>query len=1099
MKQSAISAILAFALSGVMVTQSRASGSKAVSPRSLSASDATSVSWAKKALQGFDMKIWLSNQIATGIEAWDPFPVPTEDCSLGIGLAYPPGSCIEHLYGAAPWIGAIVNGVRRVSEGYNGDDARMEFLPERGDTATDRIWNSRIGTSAYDPNGYSGYYFNHHILVNRQGVDDDHDGKTDEDALDGLDNDGDWNPLTDDLGSDGLPDSLEVDCDGHGFDAVTNPDPAYDNYDPLALDKCHLDGSGNYLHKNDRNRYTQNNGIPDHGEPNVDEDFGAASDQDFYTSATDTFHSLIVPAHVPIGAKVFQHSLAWQSATSAGAIIFMEYTFTNIGMNPWQNAYLGMFADMDVGPVDVPSYYTHNYAAYDPATRTAYVHNPIDRGSTPLGLVLLGGSTPADSSRFVFRHPGFGMPGTTDSLIYGWLSGGAFPDQLIEPDQSQTQTSDARVLISFGPFQAQPGDALQAAYAYVSGSSVTDMLNNARRAHRIHESGDFLMPVARISDPGGSDPVTISWDPVARSPYGAVTSYRLYYGGQSGVYTDSIVSVGLSSEVSNLTAGQSYFFAVAAMDDQGNRSALSDELSNAPGIPGALQVNDGQKTLEIRWIPTGDLDLAGYNIYRHTSLDSNELRLNSVLLTTTMYVDSAVWGDRTYFYRVTAMDHDGHEGNLSDEVSGHLLPPATPARFIVGPGKTFVHLNWLPNTESDLAGYNIYRSTLTDTGWRRLNTSVWTSVHYIDSTIGQDTLNYYRIEAVDSTDAVSLPSPEIPTHTVHMDRGILVLNQMSPYPPHPAGIQDSARTFYQQLLRNYRDTVVFGPIPDATTLGNYSTVMLLSEDASPYGTYFGIGTYPGALKGYVLGGGHLFISGRKLTANSFPRWYQFLSEIFGIDVLTQANASAGFVGASGLQGLPSLSIDTVKVSLSAGGSLQFVETFPSAPPARVLYTYNASPGNTAPDGQPVGLRSVDTSLHALYVSFPVYFLDEPSAQSLVTEILGGFGEVTGVSEDAVRIPTVFRAYDAYPNPFNPTATIRFDIPKASRVTLTVYDLLGRMVDVLVDEVKSPGSYYAEWNAASRASGVYFYRIAADELGSPPSVSHVRSGRLVLVK
>ena len=46
--------------------------------------------------------------------------------------------------------------------------------------------------------------------VSRRGIDDDGDGKVDEDELDGLDNDGDWNPLTDDVGSDGIPDSLEI-------------------------------------------------------------------------------------------------------------------------------------------------------------------------------------------------------------------------------------------------------------------------------------------------------------------------------------------------------------------------------------------------------------------------------------------------------------------------------------------------------------------------------------------------------------------------------------------------------------------------------------------------------------------------------------------------------------------------------------------------------------------------------------------------------------------------------------------------------------------------------------------------------------------------
>src|SRR5437016_3043819 len=83
-------------------------------------------SWAKHILQGFNMRIWLTNQIAFGLEAWDPAfspasQVPPGDCGdIGIGLEYPVGGCVEHMFGGGPWIGGLVNGVRRVDESYNG-------------------------------------------------------------------------------------------------------------------------------------------------------------------------------------------------------------------------------------------------------------------------------------------------------------------------------------------------------------------------------------------------------------------------------------------------------------------------------------------------------------------------------------------------------------------------------------------------------------------------------------------------------------------------------------------------------------------------------------------------------------------------------------------------------------------------------------------------------------------------------------------------------------------------------------------------------------------------------------------------------------------
>jgi hypothetical protein len=73
-------------------------------------------------------------------------------------------------------------------------------------------------------------------------------------------------------------------------------------------------------------------------------------------------------------------------------------------------------------------------------------------------------------------------------------------------------------------------------------------------------------------------------------------------------------------------------------------------------------------------------------------------------------------------------------------------------------------------------------------------------------------------------------------------------------------------------------------------------------------------------------------------------------------------------------------------------------------------------------------------------------------------------------------PSAFSLDQNFPNPFNPATTIRYQVPAAGRVTLTVIDLLGRIVSVPVDEWKSPGEYQVRFSAAGLASGVYFYRM-----------------------
>ncbi len=76
------------------------------------------------------------------------------------------------------------------------------------------------------------------------------------------------------------------------------------------------------------------------------------------------------------------------------------------------------------------------------------------------------------------------------------------------------------------------------------------------------------------------------------------------------------------------------------------------------------------------------------------------------------------------------------------------------------------------------------------------------------------------------------------------------------------------------------------------------------------------------------------------------------------------------------------------------------------------------------------------------------------------------------------IPTEFHLLDCYPNPFNPSTIIGYDIPKLSHVKIVIYDILGREVEQLVNGERQPGHYQATFNASNLPSGVYFYRLTA---------------------
>ena len=81
-------------------------------------------------------------------------------------------------------------------------------------------------------------------------------------------------------------------------------------------------------------------------------------------------------------------------------------------------------------------------------------------------------------------------------------------------------------------------------------------------------------------------------------------------------------------------------------------------------------------------------------------------------------------------------------------------------------------------------------------------------------------------------------------------------------------------------------------------------------------------------------------------------------------------------------------------------------------------------------------------------------------------------------DDVNTLPTEFTLSNNYPNPFNPSTKIQFSLPVSSKVTLTVYNLLGQEIARLVDGELSAGSHSVDFNAAGLSSGVYVYRIKA---------------------
>jgi hypothetical protein len=99
-----------------------------------------------------------------------------------------------------------------------------------------------------------------------------------------------------------------------------------------------------------------------------------------------------------------------------------------------------------------------------------------------------------------------------------------------------------------------------------------------------------------------------------------------------------------------------------------------------------------------------------------------------------------------------------------------------------------------------------------------------------------------------------------------------------------------------------------------------------------------------------------------------------------------------------------------------------------------------------------------------------------------------------VNELTLQAPEIIKEYaleQNFPNPFNPSTTIRYQLPNAGHVILKVYDMLGREVATLVDQVQEQGRYSAAFDASRLASGVYISRLAAGD--------YTKTMKMVLMK
>ena len=127
-------------------------------------------------------------------------------------------------------------------------------------------------------------------------------------------------------------------------------------------------------------------------------------------------------------------------------------------------------------------------------------------------------------------------------------------------------------------------------------------------------------------------------------------------------------------------------------------------------------------------------------------------------------------------------------------------------------------------------------------------------------------------------------------------------------------------------------------------------------------------------------------------------------------------------------------------------------------------------------------NGTSTSLH--YYSFTDKNLNSGTYSYRLKQIDNdGSSKYINLTESFTIQPGEYRLSQNYPNPFNPTTVINYTLPEKSRVAIKVYNVLGKEVATLVNEVKPAGNHEVSFNASNLSSGVYYYTISAGKFTS----------------
>jgi hypothetical protein len=391
-----------------------------------------------------------------------------------------------------------------------------------------------------------------------------------------------------------------------------------------------------------------------------------------------------------------------------------------------------------------------------------------------------------------------------------------------------------------------------------------------------------------------------------------------------------------------------------------------------------------------------------------------------------------------------------------------------------------VTISWAPTQNANVAGFNVYRSQEQGTGYEKINSSLLTGTQYTDQAIPAGVDYYYVITVVNTSMEESLPSPEVHGARFNFSDTLLVVNTLAGYNSTP----DSIFQYYDVILEgipyHWQDLNEGQPLTLAS-LGLHRNVLWLAN-ASGYST--GMAPSYSDMISFFTNGGHMMVSAftpGKLIENvtTYPMAYpegSLLHDYFKTDTVYHNLTSFMYQAYPVVDDYDTLRIDTHKQLVpNHAGEIFNVDLFTPSAEGSIIFRFDShyDPNSAfgASQDEPVGIEYMGEDFKTLMLSFPLYYLDTTDARDFLHYVMvQKFNIPTGIMEDQKNQSE--NILSCFPNPLRNNTTLEFTLREEGAVNLSVYNIQGLPVTVLVNDRLTKGRHQINFDAGCLTAGIY---------------------------